>query len=90
MSEYTVGYSNPPREYGSISLQNGEDVAQLIVKEGWAKVREGGKRGESEANDNLDTLKKLEEEARDGSKGMWGDKQKVSWFSTRRSIDSSC
>lgn len=90
MSEYTVGSSNPPREYGSISLQNGEDVAQLIVKEGWAKVREGGKRGESEANDSLDTLKKLEEEARDGSKGMWGDKQKVSWFRARRSIDFSC
>ncbi|KAI9288325.1 hypothetical protein BC943DRAFT_316272 [Umbelopsis sp. AD052] len=76
VSEYTVGSSNPPREYGTISLQNGDDVAQLIVKEGWAKAREGGKRGESESNDSLETLKNLEEEARNGSKGMWGDKQK--------------
>lgn len=76
-SEYTVSNSNPPREYGTIALQNGEDVAQLAVKEGWVKVREGGKRGESDAEESLDVLKKLEEEARSASKGMWGDKQKV-------------
>jgi endonuclease YncB( thermonuclease family) len=78
VSEYIVNTSNPPREYGTISLQNGDDVAQLIIKEGWAKVREGGKRSESDGGDSLEILKKLEEEARSGSKGIWGDKQKVS------------
>lgn len=77
VSDYTINTSNPPREYGTISIPNGGDVAQLVIKEGWAKVREGGKRNESEAEDSLDVLKKLEDEARNATKGIWADKQKV-------------
>jgi staphylococcal nuclease domain-containing protein 1 len=76
--EYTVGTGNPPREYGSIQLQDGTDVAQLAVKEGWLKVRESGKRGDADSDEHLELLRKLEEEARSSSKGIWGDKQKVS------------
>ncbi|GAB5593132.1 hypothetical protein Unana1_08032 [Umbelopsis nana] len=76
VSDYTINTSNPPREYGTICIPNGGDVAQLVIKEGWAKVREGGKRNESEAEDSLDVLKKLEDEARNASKGIWADKQK--------------
>ncbi|KAG2180234.1 hypothetical protein INT43_004023 [Umbelopsis isabellina] len=74
--EYTVGTGNPPREYGTIQLQDGTDVAQLGIKEGWLKVREGGKRGDAEGEDKLENLRNLEEEARSSAKGIWGDKQK--------------
>ncbi|CAO3623878.1 unnamed protein product [Cunninghamella blakesleeana] len=39
--EYTINTVTPPREYGSIILANGDNVAHVGVKEGWLKVREG-------------------------------------------------
>ncbi|KAI9318980.1 hypothetical protein BX666DRAFT_1876151 [Dichotomocladium elegans] len=68
--EYTITTTNPPREYGSIMLATGETVAELGVKEGWLKVREGRNRDE-EKEAVLDHLLNLEEEARQAQRGLW-------------------
>ncbi|KAG0177109.1 hypothetical protein DFQ28_006390 [Apophysomyces sp. BC1034] len=77
--EYTVTTVNPPREYGYISLPNNEDVAELGVKNGWLKVREGKARGKEEDQEatlaTLATLRQLEEEAQHEKRGMWNDNE---------------
>ncbi|ORX49885.1 hypothetical protein DM01DRAFT_1308746 [Hesseltinella vesiculosa] len=72
--EYTVSTVNPPREYGSILLANGDNVAHLGVQQGWLKVREGKARSnqDDEAQEQeLNGLRLLEQEARDTGKGQW-------------------
>lgn len=75
--EYTVTTTTPPREYGSIWI-NGQNVAELGVKEGWLKVREGKPRGdEKEYEETIDRLRVLEEDAQSQEKGLWNTKEKV-------------
>ena len=74
--EYTVTTTTPPREYGSIILANGDNVAELGIKEGWLKVREGRKL-DDEQQEVLDRLFDLEDEARDAKRGMWNTDAKV-------------
>ncbi|KAF7729367.1 hypothetical protein EC973_004624 [Apophysomyces ossiformis] len=74
--EYTVTTVNPPREYGFILLANNEDVAELGVRNGWLKVRESKARGNEEEHEaTLETLRQLEDEARQAKRGMWSDKE---------------
>lgn len=76
--EYTVTTTQSPREYGRIILANGDDVAELGLKEGWLKVREGKARGpEEEYEDLLDKLHALEDSAKDAKRGMWNPDEKV-------------
>ncbi|KAM0791327.1 hypothetical protein ACM66B_005797 [Microbotryomycetes sp. NB124-2] len=74
---YTVNTTTPPLEFGNITLTtpSGEkvDVALAIVKNGWAKVREGKSSGEEEgeAVSRKDQLKAAEEEAKNAQRGLW-------------------
>ena len=62
------------REFGRIKLPNGPDLPELLVEEGWAKVREdAGKKEEDEDSlAFLEKLRELENQARTNSKGLWG------------------
>ncbi|KAI9300621.1 hypothetical protein BJ944DRAFT_21573 [Cunninghamella echinulata] len=76
--EYTITTVTPQREYGSIILANGDNVAHLGVKEGWLKVREGKSTktaDQEEAYDQeLEQLQTLQEEAQKENKGQWNTK----------------
>lgn len=77
---FKVDYAIPTsqREYGQVFIgPASESVAVVSVREGWLKVREPtGKQGGSEEDAAvLEQLKKLEGEAQDGKKGIWGDKE---------------
>lgn len=74
--EYTVPTTQ--REYGSIYLTTGENVAELGVKNGWLKVREGGKTVREDQEETLELLSQLQNEAQDAKLGMWSDSEKVS------------
>ncbi|KAI8074584.1 hypothetical protein BC940DRAFT_288597 [Gongronella butleri] len=72
--EYTVSTVSPPREYGSLLLANGDNVAHLGVQQGWLKVREGKSRGNQDDDaqeQELVGLRALEQEARDAGRGQW-------------------
>ena len=70
--EYTVTTTTPQREYGFIITSNGDQVAELGIKEGWLKVRDGKARGDTEEHEVLlDRLHDLEDEARQAKNGMW-------------------
>ncbi|KAF8460328.1 hypothetical protein BDZ91DRAFT_739571 [Kalaharituber pfeilii] len=73
--QFGVLYEIPSgsREYGLITLHNGESVVELAVREGMLKVREeAGKREEVEGVDILiEKLKLLERQAKDEGKGVW-------------------
>jgi staphylococcal nuclease domain-containing protein 1 len=58
-------------------LSTGENVAELGVKNGWLKVREGGKTLREDQEEAIDTLEQLQKEAQDAKVGMWSDKEKV-------------
>jgi staphylococcal nuclease domain-containing protein 1 len=60
-------------------LSTGENVAELGVKNGWLKVREGGKTSREDQEEAIDTLEQLQREAQDAKLGMWNDKDKVSY-----------
>ncbi|KAK8049868.1 transcription factor [Apiospora phragmitis] len=69
----TVLYSVPSgREYGTVELQDGTQLPDELVKAGWVKVREdaGRKEESEEILDRLETLRNLESQARDASKGL--------------------
>ncbi|KAI8338443.1 hypothetical protein BC941DRAFT_394949 [Chlamydoabsidia padenii] len=75
--EYTITTTTPPREYGSILLANGDNVAHLGVQQGWLKVREGKSKSgqDDEAHEQeLDQLRALEEEAQAAERGQWSTK----------------
>jgi staphylococcal nuclease domain-containing protein 1 len=81
--QFHVLYAIPTgvkREYGSVKLPGtSASLPELVVQEGWARVREeAGKRG-NEADESLallDNLRALEAQARADGKGIWasGDK----------------
>lgn len=81
--EYTITTTTPPREYGSLLLANGDNVAHLGVQQGWLKVREGKAKSsqDDDAHEHeLDQLRALEEEARTAERGQWSTKSDVSWM----------
>jgi staphylococcal nuclease domain-containing protein 1 len=76
--EYTIPTTQ--REYGSIYLPNGDNVAELGVKAGWLKVREGGKTVREDQEEALEHLLQLQNEAEDAKVGMWSDEKVNSCF----------
>jgi len=73
--QFQVLYAIPTtkREYGRVKLPNGPELPDLIIQEGWAKVREdaGKKEDDETALAYLDKLRSLENEAKSDSKGLW-------------------
>ncbi|KAJ9634300.1 hypothetical protein H2204_006377 [Knufia peltigerae] len=74
--QFQVLYAIPTtkREYGRVKLPTGVELPDLIVQEGWAKVREdaGKKEDDENALAYLDKLRTLEGEAKSEGKGVWG------------------
>lgn len=64
------------REYGIVQLANGQQLPDLIVQEGWAKLRDDADRkAESpQAAELLEKLQALEAHARADEKGVWSSK----------------
>lgn len=62
------------RDYGRVKLASGQELPELIVQEGWAKVREdaGKKEDDETALAYLDKLRGLETQAKSENKGIWG------------------
>lgn len=80
VSEYTVPTTQ--REYGCIYLPTGENVAELGVKNGWLKIREGQKTTREGQEEVLEKLEQLQAEAQAAKVGMWNDAEKVCvWYS---------
>ncbi|KAI8382321.1 hypothetical protein BD560DRAFT_346615 [Blakeslea trispora] len=73
VSDYTVPTTQ--REYGSIYLSNGDNVAELGVKAGFLKVREG-RTTRQDQEEQLEKLQQLQQEAEDAKVGMWSDEEK--------------
>ncbi|CAG8444479.1 574_t:CDS:10 [Acaulospora morrowiae] len=73
--DYTIPSTN--REYGTVYLNN-ENLAHLIVKEGWAKVREESRKNKEEGREEYDSLISFEKIAQSAAKGIWEDKEKYS------------
>uniref|UniRef100_A0A2P2MH02 Ribonuclease n=2 Tax=Rhizophora mucronata TaxID=61149 RepID=A0A2P2MH02_RHIMU len=69
---FKVDYSVPSigREFGSVFLTDGRNVALLVVSQGWAKVREQGQQ-KGEASPYLPELLRLEEQAKQQGLGRW-------------------
>lgn len=73
VSDYTIPTTQ--REYGSIYLPNGDNVAELGVKNGWLKVREGGKTTREDQEETIEKLEQLQSEAQAAKLGMWSDEK---------------
>ncbi|EME45048.1 hypothetical protein DOTSEDRAFT_170194 [Dothistroma septosporum NZE10] len=82
---FSVLYSIPQktggasREYAVVFLQDGKQLPELIVQEGWSKLRDDADRkAESpSASELLEKLTALEAHARADSKGVWAGKSAV-------------
>jgi staphylococcal nuclease domain-containing protein 1 len=64
---------NTLREYGIVFMNDGRQLPEEMVKEGWLKLREdaGRKEDSEEAMQQLDKLRLLEATARSEDKGLW-------------------
>lgn len=81
---FNVMYSIPQkvggasREYGTVLLQNGTQLPEAIVQEGWAKVRDDASKKLDEAGpagtELLEKLEALEAHARADEKGLYASK----------------
>ncbi|XP_021721217.1 ribonuclease TUDOR 2-like [Chenopodium quinoa] len=60
----------PGREFASVMLADGSDVAKLVVQQGWAKVKTPSK---NEANSDFTELLALEEKAKQQGLGKWSE-----------------
>uniref|UniRef100_A0A7N0VE85 Ribonuclease n=1 Tax=Kalanchoe fedtschenkoi TaxID=63787 RepID=A0A7N0VE85_KALFE len=80
---FRVEYSVPSigREFGSVFLGD-KNLAQLVVSEGWAKVREQGQQ-KGEASPHLTELIHLEEKAKQEGLGRWNKDPAASEASIR-------
>ncbi|EOA15199.1 hypothetical protein CARUB_v10028588mg [Capsella rubella] len=58
------------REFGSVYLAN-QNVAKLVVQNGWAKVREPGQQNQDKVSPYIAELLQLEEQARQEGFGRW-------------------
>lgn len=65
------------REYAIISLQGGEQLPDLVIREGWAALRDDADRKAElpGAADLLQKLEALEAHAKADEKGIWNTKQ---------------
>lgn len=76
--QFQVLYSIPTgvkRDYGIVTLQNGQQLPDIAVAEGWLKLRDdAGKKEESEQGTALlEKLQALEARAKAESKGLWAE-----------------
>jgi staphylococcal nuclease domain-containing protein 1 len=64
---------NTKREYGIVYMNDGRQLPEEMIKEGWLKLREdaGRKEDSDEALQQLDKLRLLEATARSEDKGLW-------------------
>ncbi|CAI2177546.1 18398_t:CDS:10 [Funneliformis geosporum] len=69
--EYTI--PNSGREYGTVFLDS-ENVAHMVVKEGWAKLREDGRKNKEDDKD-FEVFAALESAAQSAGKGVWENKE---------------
>ncbi|KNA18582.1 hypothetical protein SOVF_069380 [Spinacia oleracea] len=71
----TSGKQNAPpgREFASVLLADGSDVAKLAVQNGWAKVKTPSAQAKSEATSDLTELLELEEKAKQQGLGRWSE-----------------
>lgn len=74
---FRVDYTVPStgREYGAIFL-NQENVAHMLVREGWADVREI--RASDAENVDVEALYSYKAEAQAAKRGIWSDSASVS------------
>ena len=76
LASFEVFYSTTTtkRDYGKIKLPDGTQLPDLIVEEGWAKVREDAGKKEDDENTliYIDRLRQLESQAKVEGKGIWG------------------
>jgi len=63
------------RDYGTITLQDGQQLPELSVAEGYLKLRDdaGRREEDEETQQSIEKLKVLEARARADSKGVWSD-----------------
>jgi staphylococcal nuclease domain-containing protein 1 len=63
------------RDYGIVTLQNGQLLPDAIVSEGWAKLRDNADRNAEnpQSTELLERLNALEAHARADEKGLWGE-----------------
>ena len=68
---YTI--PNTKREYGVVFLNDGRRLPEMMVEEGWIKLRDdaGRKEDSEDALQQLDKLRLLEATARSEDKGLW-------------------
>lgn len=74
--QFTPLYNIPtpsPRDYGTVTLQNGQPLLDLVVREGMVKLRDdAGKKEESaQGTELLERLQALEAHAKADEKGLW-------------------
>jgi len=69
-----VGGGN--RDYGIVQLANGQQLPDLVVQEGWAKLRDDAERKADtpQAAELLEKLQALEAHAKADEKGLWATK----------------
>ncbi|KAF1344015.1 hypothetical protein BDV97DRAFT_373567 [Delphinella strobiligena] len=62
-----------PRDYGTVTLQNGQQLLDLVVREGMVKLRDdaGKKEESSQGTELLERLQALEAHAKADEKGLW-------------------
>ncbi|GAB7347341.1 hypothetical protein MBLNU459_g4281t1 [Dothideomycetes sp. NU459] len=81
--QFSVMYNIPtpsPRDYGTVALQNGQQLIDLVVREGWAKLRDdaGKKEDSPQGTELLERLQALESHAKADEKGLWArDHQRI-------------
>lgn len=83
MINFSVLYNIPtpsPRDYGIVQLQSGQQLLDLVVREGWAKLRDdaGKKEDSAQGTELLERLQALEAHAKAEEKGIWNpDNQRI-------------
>ncbi|XP_068666121.1 ribonuclease TUDOR 1-like [Aristolochia californica] len=80
---FRVDYTVPSigREFGTVYLGD-KNISQLVVSEGWAKVREQGQQ-KGEASPFLAELQRLEEQAKQQGLGRWNKEPSASEMAIR-------
>ncbi|GAM85623.1 hypothetical protein ANO11243_036300 [Dothideomycetidae sp. 11243] len=74
--QFSVLYNIPTpssRDYGIVTLQDGRQLLDLVVSEGWVKLRDdaGKKEDSPQGIELLEKLQTLESKAKSESKGLW-------------------
>ncbi|KAL8767177.1 MAG: hypothetical protein Q9209_006268 [Squamulea sp. 1 TL-2023] len=74
--QFVVHYTIPTgvkREYGTVTLQSGEELPEACVAEGWVRLREESRRKDmTETSENLlSDLERLQAKAKADGKGVW-------------------